>query len=158
MSCWLPPMNQPQRCHINKFDMSNTWGKKKKRDPGEAECDWVLGRCGELSVERISTSPERIWGKPRNRIHESFLVVSCSFTDIARAEIGLPGRKTASLAQYQLEASGWHQGNTGTHPGLRTDSDLRLKAWFLTLPLFQVFLAHSMKVKSDDSKAKQARF
>ena len=50
-------------------------------------------------------------------------------------------------------------GKYWSPPGQRAGSRLgQQKAWFLRLPLFQDFMAHGIKIKTVDSKAKQAQF
>ena len=61
---------------------------------------------GTGRMRRVSVKREKGSGTILEADYRSFPVVSCSFSCIAGAENSLPGRKTALLAQYQLEASG----------------------------------------------------
>lgn len=121
-------------------------------------CPRGCGGRGGSSVKRISTSPRedlrQTLEQNTREFSSCFLLIHLRCWDrslLARQKNNLTGPAPARSIRMV-------SGKCWNSPGPRADSKLGPKAWFLRLPLFQAFLAHSIKVKSVDSKAKQTKF
>ena len=109
-------------------------------------------------MKRISTSPRDHLGQTLEQNTREFSSCILLIHLYCWGRIFLARQKNSPTGPAPARSIRMASGKCWDPAGWRADSKLGVKAWFLRLPLFQAFLAHSVKVKSVDSKARQTRF